>query len=164
LSDEELKKVFSSFKDLADNKKEIFDEDIEALIAEKVLRAPDLYRVINLDVKSGIHTTPTATVEMEIGDKKVSGVETGDGPVDAAFKVIKKLTNTKSKLLKYIVSSITGGTDAQGEVTVRLQEDETVVVGQGAHMDIITASVYAYVNALNRLEHVKKTSVQSLFD
>jgi len=164
LSDEELKKVFSSFKDLADNKKEIFDEDIEALIAEKVLRAPDLYRVVNLDIKSGIHTTPTAKVEMEIGDNKVLGEETGDGPVDAAFKAIKKLTNTKSKLLKYIVSSITGGTDAQGEVTVRLQEDDTVVVGQGAHMDIITASVYAYVNALNRLEHAKKTSVQSLFD
>lgn len=164
LSDEELKKVFSSFKDLADNKKEIFDEDIEALIAEKVLRAPDLFRVVNLDIRSGTHTIPTATVEMEAGGKIVSGEETGDGPVDAAFKVIKKLTNSKSKLLKYIVSSITGGTDAQGEVTVRIQEDDTVVVGQGAHMDIITASVYAYVNALNRLEHAKKTSVQSLFD
>jgi len=164
LSDEELKSVFASFKDLADNKKEIFDEDIEALIAEKVLRAPDLYRIINLEVKSGTHTTPTAVVDMEIDGKKVKGEETGDGPVDAAFKAIKNLTGTKSKLLKYIVSSITGGTDAQGEVTVRIQEDDSVVVGQGAHMDIIMASVFAYVNALNRLEHTKNKSVQSLFE
>ena len=163
LSDEELKSVFASFKDLADNKKEIFDEDIEALIAEKVLRAPDLYRIINLEVKSGTHTTPTAVVDMEIDGKKVKGEETGDGPVDAAFKAIKNLTGTKSKLLKYIVSSITGGTDAQGEVTVRIQEDDSVVVGQGAHMDIIMASVFAYVNALNRLEHTKNKSVQGLF-
>jgi 2-isopropylmalate synthase len=164
LNDEELKSVFASFKDLADNKKEIFDEDIEALIAEKVLRAPDLYRIINLEVKSGTHTTPTAVVDMEIDGKKVKGEETGDGPVDAAFKAIKNLTGTKSKLLKYIVSSITGGTDAQGEVTVRIQEDDSVVVGQGAHMDIIMASVFAYVNALNRLEHTKNKSVQSLFE
>ncbi len=164
LSDEELKSVFASFKNLADNKKEIFDEDIEALIVEKVLRAPDLYRIIDLEVKCGTHTTPAASVEMEIDGEKVTGEETGDGPVDAAFKVIKNLTGTKSKLLKYIVSSITGGTDAQGEVTVRIQEGDTVVVGQGSHMDIIMASVFAYVNALNRLEHAKKTSVQSLFD
>src|SRR5210317_636317 len=95
LNDEELKSVFASFKDLADNKKEIFDEDIEALIAEKVLRAPDLYRIINLEVKCGTHTTPTAAVEMEIDGRKVTGEETGDGPVDAAFKVIKNLTGTK---------------------------------------------------------------------
>jgi len=164
LSDEELKSVFASFKDLADNKKDIFDEDIEALIVEKVLRAPDLYRIIDLEVKSGTNTTPAASVEMEIDGKKVTGEETGDGPVDAAFKAIKNLTGTKSKLLKYIVSSITGGTDAQGEVTVRIQEGDTVVVGQGSHMDIIMASVFAYVNALNRLEYAKKTSVQSLFD
>ena len=164
LNDEELKSVFSSFKDLADKKKEIFDEDIEALIAENVLRAPDLYRIINIDVTCGTHSKPRATVEMEVDGKQVTGEETGDGPVDAAFQVIKNLTHTKSKLLKYIVSSITGGTDAQGEVTVRLQEDDTVVVGQGAHMDIIMASVLAYVNALNRLENAKKGSVHSLFD
>lgn len=164
LSDEELKSVFSSFKDLADSKKEIFDEDIEALIAEKVLRAPDLYRIISLDIQSGTHTKPRAMLEMEVNGETVTGAETGDGPVDAAFQAIKNLTGTQSRLLKYIVNSITGGTDAQGEVTVRLQEDDTVVVGQGAHTDIIMASAFAYVNALNRLEQAKKTSVHSLFD
>ncbi len=163
LSDEELQKTFKSFKDLADKKKEVFDEDIEALIAEEVLRAPDVYKFLNMSVMSGSVAIPAATVEMEVNGEVTKDVCTGDGPVDAAFKAITKLTGTKSKLLKYIVNSITGGTDAQGEVTVRLEEDGMVVVGQGAHMDIIMASVLAYVNALNRLEHAKKKSVKGIY-
>jgi 2-isopropylmalate synthase len=160
LSDEELQKTFASFKDLADKKKEVFDEDIEALIAEEVLRAPDVYKFLNLSTVSGTVAIPTATVEMEVQGRIVKDVCTGDGPVDAAFKAIAKITGTRSRLLKYIVNSITGGTDAQGEVTVRLEEDGAVVVGQGAHMDIIMASVLAYVNALNRIEHAKKKTVK----
>ena len=163
LSEDELKKTFQRFKDLADKKKEVFDEDIQALIAEEVLRAPDIYKLINLTVVSGTATIPTATVEMEIEGKLVRDAGFGDGPVDAAFKTIAKITKTKSKLLKYAVNSITGGTDAQGEVTVRLEEDGTVVVGQGAAMDIIMASALAYVNALNRLEHAKKKNIQGVY-
>lgn len=156
LTQDEIKKAFQRFKDLADKKKEIFDEDIEAIVAEEVLRAPDIYKILNFNVVSGTVAIPTATVEMEVDDNIIKDVGFGDGPVDAAFKTIAKITKTKSKLLKYIVNSITGGTDAQGEVTVRLEEDGTVVVGQGAHMDIILASAFAYVNALNRLEQLKK--------
>jgi 2-isopropylmalate synthase len=87
----------------------------------------------------------------------------GDGPVDAAFQAIRQITGTSSRLLKYMVNSITGGTDAQGEVTVRLSEDDLIVVGQGAHMDIIIASALAYVNALNRLEHLRKKKPVSMF-
>ncbi len=163
LSDEELQKTLKRFKDLADKKKEVFDEDIEALIAEEVLRAPDVYRFLNMAVMSGSIAIPAATVEMEVNGEKVKEICSGDGPVDAAFKAIAKLTKTKSKLLKYIVNSITGGTDAQGEVIVRLEENGIVVVGQGAHMDIIMASVLAYVNALNRLEHAKKKSVEGIY-
>jgi 2-isopropylmalate synthase len=163
LSDEELQKAFQRFKDLADKKKEVFDEDIEAIIAQEVMRAPDIYKLIDMNVVSGTVAIPTATVEMEIEGKAVKDAGFGDGPVDAAFKTIAKITKTKSRLLKYAVNSITGGTDAQGEVTVRIQENDTVVVGQGAHMDIIIASALAYINALNRLEHAKKKSTQSLY-
>ncbi len=163
LSSDELKKAFQSFKDLADKKKEVFDEDIEAIIAEEVLRAPDIYKFLHMNVSSGSIAMPAATVEMEIDGKVIKEAAFGDGPVDAAFKAIAQITKTKSKLLKYIVNSITGGTDAQGEVTVRLEEGGTVVVGQGAHVDIIMASALAYVNALNRLEHAKKKSLKGLF-
>jgi len=162
-SDQELKKAFQRFKELADKKKEVFDEDIEALLAEEVFRAPDVYKLLNLNVMSGTVAIPTATIEMEVKGKILKDVGFGDGPVDAAFKTIAKITQTKSTLLKYVVNSITGGTDAQGEVTVRLEEKQTVVVGQGAHMDIIMASALAYVNALNRLEHAKKKSLTGMY-
>jgi 2-isopropylmalate synthase len=158
LAEEESTMVFERFKELADKKKEIFDEDLHALVAEVVLRAPEKYKLINMNVVCGSVAIPTATVQMEVDGKGVKDVGFGDGPVDAAFKTIVKITETKSKLLKYSVDSITGGTDAQGEVTVRLEEDGCVVTGQGAHTDIIMASVLAYVNALNRLEHVKSAS------
>ncbi len=160
LTEDELKKTFQRFKDLADKKKDVFDEDIEALIAEEVLRAPDVYRLLNVNVVSGTISIPTATVEMEVGGRTVKEAGFGDGPVDAVFKTIAKITDTKSSLLKYIVNSITGGSDAQGEVTVRIEEDGVMVVGQGSHMDIILASAFAYVNALNRLEHAKKKSLK----
>ncbi|MEI6125919.1 MAG: 2-isopropylmalate synthase [Pseudomonadota bacterium] len=163
LSEDELKKTFQRFKDLADKKKEVFDEDIEALIAEEVLRAPDVYKLLNVNVVSGTVAIPTATVEMEVNGRTVKEAGFGDGPVDAAFKTIARITNTKSSLLKYMVNSITGGTDAQGEVTVRIEEGGTMVVGQGSHMDIILASAFAYVNALNRLEHAKKKSPKELY-
>jgi 2-isopropylmalate synthase len=156
LDDAELIKAFQRFKDLADKKKDVFDEDIEAIIAEEVLRSPDVFKLLNLNVVSGTVAVPTATVEIEVDGNIVKDAGFGDGPVDAAFKIIAKITKTKSKLLKYIVSSITGGTDAQGEVTVRIEENGNVVVGQGAHMDIIMASAFAYINALNRLEQVKR--------
>ena len=158
LTDDELQNAFARFKELADKKKEVFDEDIEALIAEEVLRAPEAYKFLNMTVCSGSVAVPVATVELEVAGTVKRDSAFGDGPVDAVFKTIAKITGTASRLLRYSVSSITGGTDAQGEVTVRLEEEGTVVVGQGAHMDIIMASGLAYVNALNRLEHAKKKS------
>jgi 2-isopropylmalate synthase len=91
---------------------------------------------------------------MEVDGKRVKEAGFGDGPVDAAFKTIAKITGTKSKLLKYSVNAITGGTDAQGEVTVRLEENDHIVTGHGAHTDIILASAKAHVSALNRLAHL----------
>jgi 2-isopropylmalate synthase len=160
LSDKEINKVFNRFKELADKKKNLYEEDLETIVAEIILRAPDKYKLVNLNVISGSFAIPTATVQMEVDNEQIKDVGMGDGPVDAAFKTIAKITGTKSRLLKYSVDSITGGTDAQGEVTVRLEEEGKEIVGRGAHNDIIMASVFAYINALNRLEYLKKNPVK----
>ncbi|MBW1854007.1 MAG: 2-isopropylmalate synthase [Deltaproteobacteria bacterium] len=161
LSDADVNKVFNRFKELADKKKQLFDEDLETIVAEIVLRAPDKYKLINMNVVSGSFAIPTATVQMEVDGEQIKDVGMGDGPVDAAFKTIAKITKTKSKLLKYGVDSITGGTDAQGVVTVRLEGNGNEIVGRGAHTDIIMASVLAYINALNRLEYLKKNPIKN---
>jgi 2-isopropylmalate synthase len=164
LSEKDLNQAFKHFKELADKKKEIYDEDIEAIVAEVVLRAPDKYKLLHVNVVSGDVAIPTATLQMEIDGEVVKDVGHGDGPVDAVFKTVAKITGTRSRLVKYSVNSITGGTDAQGEVTVRLEEDGKVVVGQGAHTDIIMASVLAYINALNRLDYIKKNPIKKVTD
>ncbi len=158
ITGERLNRAFERFKRLADKKKEVFDEDIEAIVQDEVLRIdmPERYKLHKLNVRSGTDTHPTADIEMEIDGRVVKKTGEGDGPVDAVYNTISAITGTKSKLLKYSVNAITGGTDAQGEVTVRLQEGESIVLGQGAHTDIIVASARAYINALNRLEYRKK--------
>jgi 2-isopropylmalate synthase len=157
----EIDKAFVRFKSLADMKKEIFDEDLDAIIADEVLRVPETYKLKQMNVSSGSFAAPTATVEMEVRGKLKKVAVMGDGPVDAAFKAIKKLTKSKAKLATFTVGAITGGTDAQGECTVRLQTEEgRDVLGQGAHPDIIVASAKAYINALNKIaSNAKRTSV-----
>ena len=159
LSEEELNHTFTRFKRLADQKKEIFEEDIEALLSAEVYRIPETYVLKHLRVESGTDTTPTAVVELEIDGKTVRETGTGDGPVDAAFRTIKGLTGATAHLLSYEVKAITGGTDALGEVVVRMEEDGRTVVGQGADTDIIMASALAYLNALNRLTYKKKRKI-----
>ncbi|MCD6353397.1 MAG: 2-isopropylmalate synthase [Proteobacteria bacterium] len=154
LTEQEIKSVFKRFKDLADKKKEVFDEDLHAIMADEILQVPEKYKLLNMNVASGTVAIPTATLELEVNGKRFKDAGFGDGPVDASFKTIAKMIGTKSKLLKYSVNSITGGTDAQGEVTVRLEENDIIVNGQGAHTDIIMASAKAYINALNRLAHL----------
>lgn len=152
LEKQEIDKAFVRFKSLADMKKEIFDEDLDAIIADEVLRVPETYKLQQMNVSSGSFAAPTATVEMEVKGKLKKVAVMGDGPVDAAFKAIKKLTKSKAKLATFTVGAITGGTDAQGECTVRLQtEDGREVLGQGAHPDIVVASAKAYINALNKI-------------
>ena len=165
LDDAKLNKTFQRFKELADQKKEVFDEDIEALVQDEVIRieeAVDRYKLKSLHSEGGTDSESVSTVELDIDGTSVKATGRGDGPVDAAFKAIKEVTKTGSTLLKYSVNAITGGTDAQGEVTVRLKEGETVVLGQGAHTDIIVASARAYINGLNRLSHDTKESKKDL--
>ncbi|MDX2439716.1 MAG: 2-isopropylmalate synthase [Desulfobacterales bacterium] len=159
LSDEELKLVFNKFKELADKKKHVVDEDLEVIVTEGILRTKDIFRLEYLNVTSGTTVLPMASVKLEINGRSVQGADYGNGPIDSAFNAIAKLTDTESELLRFSVSALTGGTDAQGEVTVRLRENGLVALGKGADPDIIIASAKAYVNGLNRLEYLKANPV-----
>ena len=155
LSDEELKLIFTKFKELADKKKHVVDEDLEVIVTEGILQTADTFRLEYLHVTCGTTVIPMATVKLLINDRPVQGAGYGNGPIDAAYDSIAKLTGTESELLRFTVSALTGGTDAQGEVTVRLKENGLIALGRGADPDIITASAKAYVNGLNRLEYLK---------
>ena len=156
LEKEDLNRLFKKFKELADKRKEILDEDIEALVAEEILRVPDVYRLEYLNVVSGTAAVPTATVRLNIKGHEVQKAGFGVGPIDAAFNTIAKMIGTRSELVRFSVNSISGGMDAQGEVTVRLKENGLVTLGKGADPDIITASAKAFINGLNRLEYMKE--------
>jgi 2-isopropylmalate synthase len=156
LSEKDFALAFTRFKELADKKREIYDEDIESIVAEEIIRMPDRFKLVYLNVVSGNMTVPTATVKMEVDGNVIQEAGFGDGPVDATFKTIKKITRTRSKLLQFAINAITGGTEAQGEVTVRLEEKGQTVIGQGADTDVMVASAKAYINALNKLEYRKK--------
>ncbi|MCX8110372.1 MAG: 2-isopropylmalate synthase, partial [Syntrophorhabdaceae bacterium] len=151
LTDKELNNAFKRFKALADVKKNVYDEDIEMIIMDELYKVPEKYKLAYLQVSCGNYTVPTATVKLEIDGNVYQDVGVGDGPVDATYKIIKKLVKTNSKLLKFSVNSITKDMDAQGEVFVKLEEKGKIAIGKGADTDIIVASAKAYINALNRL-------------
>ena len=153
--------VTGIFKDLADLRKEIFDEDVEAIIMDEIIKIPEVFELVSLGVMSGSMKLPTAAVRMKIDGADKEGAAIGVGPIDATYRAIAKLTGTSSKLLFFSVSSITGGTDAQGDVLVRIEDDGRVVIGYGLDPDIITAAAKAYLNGLNRLVYLKKESVNS---
>ncbi len=161
LSDEELKLVFKKFKELADKKKHVVDEDLEVIITEGILRTAEIFQLEYLHVTSGTTVIPMATVKLLINGRPVQGTGYGNGPIDAAYDCISKLAGTESELMRFSISAITSGTDAQGEVTVRLKENGLVALGRGADPDIITASVKAYINGLNRLEYLKANPIKA---
>jgi 2-isopropylmalate synthase len=151
-SDEAVNHAFAKFKELADKKGQVFDEDLQALVSdESVTPDQEHYRLLTLKVVSETGTTPHARVAMAAGDTELRAEMNGDGPVDAVFKAIERMVKSNAKLLLYSVNAITTGTDALGEVTVRLERDARIVNGNGADTDIIVASAKAYLNALNKL-------------
>ena len=152
-SEEALNAAFKRFKDLADKKHEIFDDDLHALITEEDLEhvENEHYRLVSLTAHSETGEAPYARIVMaEDGQERHAEAE-GSGPVDAAFKAVESLVKSDAELLLYSVNNITSGTDAQGEVTVRLAKGDRIVNGQGADTDIVVASAKAYINALNKL-------------
>lgn len=156
LADKELNLAFKRFKALSDMKKDIYNEDIEMIIMDEIYKIPEKYQLVYLNVTCGKSTIPTATVKIDIDGTTYQDVDIGDGPVDATYKIIKRLAKTNSKLLKFSINSITKGMDAQGEVFVKLEENGYTVIGKGADTDIIMASAKAYINALNKLDYIKR--------
>ncbi|KJS39147.1 MAG: 2-isopropylmalate synthase [Rhodospirillaceae bacterium BRH_c57] len=151
LGDNAVNDAFKRFKDLADKKKEVFDEDIVALVDDEVIRRNDHIRFVSLEVIAGSRGPQKATLELEIDGVVQVTTATGDGPVDATFNAIKALYPHQVRLQLYQVHAVTAGTDAQAEVTVRLEEDGRTVIGQGADTDTLVASARAYVTALNKM-------------
>jgi 2-isopropylmalate synthase len=151
-SEQELNEVFTRFKALADKKHDIFDEDLQALVTESALESEnESIRLVSLRVCCETGETPNATMTLNINGEEQQAEASGDGPVDACFKAIEKLTNTGVNLQLYSVNAITTGTDSQGEVTVRVEKDGQIVNGQGADTDIVIASAKSYINALNKI-------------
>ncbi|WP_045224881.1 2-isopropylmalate synthase [Methyloterricola oryzae] len=156
-SEEELNDVFYRFKQLADKKHDIFDEDLQALISEAAGEAEDeRVKLVALKVCSETGEVPNASVTIKLDNEELTGSSSGGGAVDASLKAIESLVHTDAALTLYSVNNITSGTDAQGEVTVRLEKGGRIVNGQGADTDIVIASAKAYINAVNKLFESKQ--------
>ncbi|HEY49616.1 MAG TPA: 2-isopropylmalate synthase [Dehalococcoidia bacterium] len=152
LNDEELKRAFTAFKELADKKKEITDRDLEALVAEELRTVSEMYHLEQVQVSCGDHGVPTASVKLVGPDgTTIADAALGTGPVDAVYKAINRLVGVPNELIEFSVKSVTEGIDAIGEVTIRIQSGNKTYTGRGASTDIIVASAKAYMNALNRL-------------
>jgi 2-isopropylmalate synthase len=162
VDDNRLMHVFDRFKTLADKKKDIFDEDLMSILSDDSSVETERVKLVSLHAASGTNDTPVAAVDLDIEGERHKATAEGDGPVDAAFKAIKSLVEPNGKLLLYAVNAITAGTDALGEVTVRLQDGERIVNGQGSDTDIVVASAKALIAALNKLPntHAKQVHAQ----
>jgi 2-isopropylmalate synthase len=150
-TEEELNDIFFRFKQLADKKHEIFDEDLQALVSDASIENEEQIKLVSLKVCSETGETPTASVTIRIIDQELTGSASGGGAVDASLKAIETLVNTGADLQLYSVNNITSGTDSQGEVTVRLEKAGRIVNGMGSDTDIVIASAKAYINAANKL-------------
>ena len=152
IDEEEIDAFFAKFKELADRKHEIYDDDLRRLaLVEADGTDQEVFQLVDLEVMSKTGTTPVARVTLQRGGEQYDGEASGGGPVDASFRAIESIVHSESELQLYSVNSITTGTDAQGEVTVRLRKDDVIVNGQGAHTDIVIASARAYLSALGKL-------------
>ncbi len=151
-SEDAVNHAFARFKELADKKGEVFDEDLHALVSdEQITPEREHYKLIALKIVSETGEVPSAMVTLGTGDSEHSVQTRGDGPIDAMFRAIELMVHSKARMLLYSVNAITTGTDAQGEVTVRLEREGRIVNGLGSDTDILVASAKAYINALNKL-------------
>ena len=150
-NEEGYNKAFQRFKDLADKKSEIFDEDLQALVAQEAgTSGEEEWSLVSMEQGSSTTDKPHASVVLMNKNKKVNSDAKGDGPVDATFKAIEAVAKSGAELLLYSVNAVTQGTESQGEVTVRLSKGGRIVNGTGADTDIVVASAKAYISALNK--------------
>jgi 2-isopropylmalate synthase len=162
LAGAELDRAFKKFKELADRKKEVYDEDLAAMVADEATQIPETYTLDYLHSISGTGLIPSATVRLVKDGQTFQDSGVGDGPVDAALAAIDAITGLKGRLLDYALRAATGGKDAIGEVSVKVEFDGTVVSGKGSSTDVIEASARAYLNALNRLAHPTGQKVKEI--
>lgn len=164
LNEDEIDKIYKSFLDLADKKKEVYDDDLRILMGDEVLKDSDLYVLKYLNVISGTNSIPTATVTILKSGKELSDSATGDGPIDALFNAIDRAIDKKYKIESYNVRSVTSGRQALGEVNVRMIIEDKRFNGRGVSTDILEASAKAYLSALNQYEHYKLELNNSIND
>ncbi|MFG1184399.1 MULTISPECIES: 2-isopropylmalate synthase [Xanthobacter] len=160
LGENALNDAFTRFKDLADRKKVVYDEDIEALVDQEIAVSHDRIKLLSLSVIAGTHGPQRATMRVEVDGRVITEEAEGNGPVDATFNAIKALVPHQAKLDLYQVHAVTEGTDAQAEVSVRLEENGKVVTARAANPDTLVASAQAYITALNKLQ-MKRQSMNA---
>ena len=152
LSKEELEHIYERFLTIADKKREVFDEDIAALIGDEARMVKHAYHLEYLSVTSGTGTLPTGAVKIRFPDNQVrQAAACGDGPVDAAYEAIREATGLSPKVENYTIRAVTGGKEALGEASVRISEEGRIYIGRGISTDIIEASEKAYIDAINRM-------------
>jgi 2-isopropylmalate synthase len=151
LKEDELDKAFDRFKNLADKKKQVFDEDLIAIVEDEVKVFDEKWNFVSLTAKSGTNIKPDVEVVISSKGKEHAKSSTGDGPIDACYKAIDQMTGIKGELLDYSIQSVTRGKDALGEVTVKVKAQDKVVIAQGASTDILEASAKAYIHAINKI-------------
>jgi len=156
LSQEELDQAYQRFLTVADKKREVFDEDLIAILHDELHPVPEIYHLDYLHINSGTAAIPTATVRLRIGEEHREGAAIGDGPVDAVCRAISSVTNSSARLDQYEIRAVTSGTEAMGEVTVHLEDQGSKVMGRGASTDVIEASAKAYIDGLNKLASFRK--------
>ncbi len=154
LNDEQLEAAFRRFKDLADRKPEISDDDLAVIVEGEILRVPETYTIDYFHISSGSTMLPTGTVRLRRGEEFIEEAACGDGPVDAIYKAIEKITGWQGTLVQYAINAVTGGKDALGEVVVRLKDQQGhIFIGRGVSTDVLEASARAYIDAGNKLEY-----------
>ena len=158
LSESELDAAFERFLEVADKKKEVFDEDLAAIVEDEIHSVPEFYKLEYFHISSGSSTIPTSTVKLVVGDRTEQKSAWGDGPVDATFKAINSIVGMPIKLGEYSLRAVTAGTEAMGEVTLQMTvNDSLTITGRGASTDILEASAKAYVDGLNKIKHRQDT-------
>jgi 2-isopropylmalate synthase len=161
LNEQEIEHAYGRFLEIADKKKEVFDEDLAAIINEEIHIVEHVYELQYLHVASGTGTLPTASVKIKTKDEIKQAAACGDGPVDAAYEAIREATGLSPKLENYSIRAVTGGKEALGEATVRIKDDGRTFIGRGISTDIIEASAKAYVDAINRMVSVKNAATDA---
>lgn len=147
-----MERAFERFKELADKKKSIYDDDLRTIVEDEIKVAKPIWNLVSFEVNSGTSIKPQAQVQLKNKSKILTGISSGDGPVDACFKAIDKVINSKARLEDFRLEAVTSGKDALGKASLKLRVKDIVRTGNGSSTDIIEAAIKAYLDAINKIE------------